>query len=74
MLRGCGTCRLQLFFQGFGATGTLRLGGERLRLLRLQNAQLTSQKHRLQLADARLQLTCGRGGFCLLAQRLQLRI
>ena len=74
MLRGCGTCRLQLFFQGFGAAGTFRLGGERLRLLSLQNTQLTGQKNRLQLADARLQLARGRGGFCLLTQRLQLRI
>ena len=74
MLRGRCTCRLQLFFQGFGAAGTLRFGGESLRLLSLQNTQLTSQKHRLQLADARLQLARGRGGFCLLAQRLQLRI
>ena len=70
MLRGCRTRRLQLFFQGFGAAGTFRLGGESLRLLSLQNTQLTSQKHRLQLADARLQLACGRGGFCLFAQRL----
>ena len=70
MLRGCGTRRLQLFFQGFGAAGTFRFGGESLRLLSLQNTQLTSQKYRLQLADARLQLACGRGGFRLLAQRL----
>ena len=54
MLRGCGTRRLQLFFQGFGAAGTFRLGGESLRLLSLQNTQLTGQKYRLQLADARL--------------------
>ena len=74
MLRGRRTRRLQLFFQGFGAAGTFRLGGESLRLLSLQNTQLTSQKYRLQLADARLQLACIRGGFCLLAQRLQLRI
>ena len=70
MLRGCGARRLQLFFQGFGTAGTFRLGGESLRLLSLQNTQLTSQKYRLQLADARLQLACGRGGFCLFAQRL----
>ena len=74
MLRGRCTRRLQLFFQGFGAAGTFRFGGESLRLLSLQNTQLTSQKHRLQLADARLQLARGRGGFCLLTQRLQLRI
>ena len=70
MLRGRCTRRLQLFFQGFGAAGTFRLGGESLRLLSLQNTQLTGQKNRLQLTDARLQLARGRGGFCLLAQRL----
>ena len=71
-------CRLarrpQLLAQALGAAGTLRLGGGGLLLFGAQNAQLTGQKHRLQLADAPLQLPRGRGGLGLVTQWLKLRI
>ena len=66
--------RPQLFAQALGAAGALRLGGGGLLLLGAQNAQLTGQKHRFQLADAPLQLPRGRGGLGLVAQRLKLRV